>query len=143
MRAIFGEKAGDVRDASLKAPPGMEGVVIDRKVFSRKERSEASRKKEKSEIAELRAEADNKNQQLVQERDNQFLELLKGKKLGRLRSKEDDNLVVREGTQLTDRLLERLDLAAITPEENWTDDEELNEKIEVLQIGRASWRERG
>ena len=132
LRAIFGEKAGDVRDASLKAPPGMEGVVIDRKVFSRKERSEASRKKEKSEIAELRAEADNKNQQLVQERDSQFLELLKGKKLGRLRSKEDDNLVVREGTQLTDRLLERLDLAAIAPEENWTDDEELNEKIEVL-----------
>ena len=110
----------------------MEGVVIDRKVFSRKERSEASRKKEKSEIAELRAEADNKNQQLVQERDSQFLELLKGKKLGRLRSKEDDNLVVREGTQLTDRLLERLDLAAITPEENWKDHEELNEKIEVL-----------
>ena len=52
LRAIFGEKAGDVRDASLKAPPGMEGVVIDRKVFSRKERSESSRRKEKSLIAE-------------------------------------------------------------------------------------------
>ena len=38
LRAIFGEKAGDVRDASLKAPPGMDGIVIDIKVFSRKEK---------------------------------------------------------------------------------------------------------
>ncbi|MDP7634831.1 MAG: DNA-directed RNA polymerase subunit beta, partial [Candidatus Latescibacteria bacterium] len=46
LRAIFGEKAGDVRDASLKAPPGMEGVVIGRKVFSRKDRGgEFSKKK--------------------------------------------------------------------------------------------------
>jgi DNA-directed RNA polymerase subunit beta len=39
LRAIFGEKAGDVRDASLKAPPGMKGVVIKTQVFSRKERT--------------------------------------------------------------------------------------------------------
>ena len=45
LRAIFGEKAGDVRDASLKAPPGMDGVVMDRKVFSRKERDEKQKKK--------------------------------------------------------------------------------------------------
>ena len=44
LRAIFGEKAGDVRDASLKAPPGMEGIVIDIKVFSRREKDEAARK---------------------------------------------------------------------------------------------------
>ena len=46
LRAIFGEKAGDVRDASLKAPPGMEGVVIDRKVFSRRERGSSPRRRE-------------------------------------------------------------------------------------------------
>ena len=44
LRAIFGEKAGDVRDASLKAPPGMDGIVIDIKVFSRREKDETTRK---------------------------------------------------------------------------------------------------
>lgn len=42
LRAIFAEKAGDVRDASLKAPPGMNGIVVDVKVFSRKERERAN-----------------------------------------------------------------------------------------------------
>ncbi len=132
LRAIFGEKAGDVRDASLKAPPGMEGVVIDRKVFSRKERSETSRKKEKNEIAALRAEAEEKIVRLRGERDQQLLELLQGHKMGRLRSMEDDSIVVREGTQLTERLLERIDFSQVAPEEKWTDDEELDEKIELL-----------
>ena len=54
MRAIFGEKAGDVRDASLKAPPGMKGVVINTHVFTRKERSEEAKKQEKLQTAELK-----------------------------------------------------------------------------------------
>ena len=56
LRAIFGEKAGDVRDASLKAPPGMRGVVIKTRVFSRKERTEEAKKQEKSEIEAVRRE---------------------------------------------------------------------------------------
>ena len=51
LRAIFGEKAGDVRDASLKAPPGMKGVIIKTRVFSRKERTEDAKKQEKNDIA--------------------------------------------------------------------------------------------
>ncbi len=47
LRAIFGDKAGDVRDASLKAPPGMEGVVIDIKVFSRKEKDDSTKRNER------------------------------------------------------------------------------------------------
>ena len=132
LRAIFGEKAGDVRDASLKAPPGMEGVVIDRKVFSRKERSESSRKKEKNEIAKLRKEAEEKSHQLATERDAQLLELLKDRKLGRLRNTEDDTVVVREGSPMSERLLERIDFSQIVPEDGWTDDAALNDKIDTL-----------
>jgi DNA-directed RNA polymerase subunit beta len=47
LRAIFGEKAGDVRDASLKAPPGMDGIVVGIEVFSRKERDDKSRSQDK------------------------------------------------------------------------------------------------
>ncbi len=50
LRAIFGEKAADVRDASLKAPPGLKGIVIDTKIFSRKERSEEAKKREKGDV---------------------------------------------------------------------------------------------
>ena len=132
LRAIFGEKAGDVRDASLKAPPGMEGVVIDRKVFSRKERSESSRRKEKTTIAEYENEAAENKTRLVAERNAMLLEVVGETKLGRLRSNDDDNVVVREGTQLTERLLERVDISQVVPDENWTEDEKINERIDEL-----------
>ena len=61
-RAIFGEKAGDVRDASLKAPPGMDGIVIDIKVFSRKESDdedqEAARRRGSTSCAPRKKERD-------------------------------------------------------------------------------------
>jgi DNA-directed RNA polymerase subunit beta len=52
LRAIFGEKAGDVRDASLKVPPGAGGIVIDIKTFSRKERGQKTDREDKVRIAE-------------------------------------------------------------------------------------------
>ena len=54
LRAIFGEKAGDVRDASLKAPPGMEGIVVDIKLFARRERDDRGKSEEKKKIERLR-----------------------------------------------------------------------------------------
>ncbi len=132
LRAIFGEKAGDVRDASLKAPPGMEGVVIDRRVFSRKERTDSSRKQDKAALAELQKKAEMQTAELARERDRQLLELLDGHKLGGLRKREDDALVVREGTTMTTRLLERHNIAELIPEDRWTDDDELNARVDNL-----------
>jgi len=54
LRAIFGEKAGDVRDTSLTLPPGIEGVVIDVQVFSRKERGRRSKDDKKKELAQVK-----------------------------------------------------------------------------------------
>jgi DNA-directed RNA polymerase subunit beta len=54
LRAIFGEKAGDVRDTSMIAPPGVEGVVIDVHVFSRKERGRKSKEEKTKELAKIR-----------------------------------------------------------------------------------------
>ncbi len=53
LRAIFGDKAGDVKDASLKAPPGMRGVVIDTKLFARKKKDAESKKEEKKRLEEI------------------------------------------------------------------------------------------
>ena len=56
LRAIFGEKAGDVRDASLKAPTGMTGTVVDVKIFSRRERDERVKREIKKRVSELKAQ---------------------------------------------------------------------------------------
>ncbi len=53
LRAIFGDKAGDVKDASLKAPPGMRGVVINKKLFTRKQRDTETKKEEKKRLEKL------------------------------------------------------------------------------------------
>jgi len=60
LRAIFGEKAGDVKDTSLRVPPGVEGIVIDAKVFSRRgvDKDERSRQIEDAEIAALKRDRD-------------------------------------------------------------------------------------
>ena len=132
LRAIFGEKAGDVRDASLKAPPGMEGVVIDRKVFSRKERSEGSRKKEKGDVSSMRDKAKEKSDALLAERNKRLVELCSGHRLGRLRSKDDNSVVVREGTEISEALLERIDIFNVFPEHGWTGDPDADSRIEEL-----------
>jgi DNA-directed RNA polymerase subunit beta len=54
LRAIFGEKAGDVRDTSLVAPPGVEGIVIDVHIFQRKDRGRRSKEEKAQELAKIR-----------------------------------------------------------------------------------------
>jgi DNA-directed RNA polymerase subunit beta len=56
LRAIFGDKAGDVKDASLKAPPGMRGIVINKKLFTRKQRDTETKKEEKKKLEKLEAD---------------------------------------------------------------------------------------
>ena len=53
LKAIFGDKAGDVKDASLKAPPGLKGIVIKTRLFSRKRKDAEAKKIEKKEIEKL------------------------------------------------------------------------------------------
>ena len=76
LRAIFGEKAGDVRDASLKVPPGTEGTVIDIKVFSRKERGGRTDRQDKAKIASLNEERDRDAAQLWSDFDQELKALL-------------------------------------------------------------------
>lgn len=76
LRAIFGEKAGDVRDASLKVPPGTEGTVVDIKVFSRKERGGRTDRKDKQRITELEADKDKELAELWSSFDQEMAVLL-------------------------------------------------------------------
>ncbi len=135
LRAIFGEKAGDVRDASLKAPPGMKGIVIDTKIFSRKERSPESKKVEKQEIKNLEKEAQRRIARVRAIRDDKLKELLKGKLSRTIRSEKDGSILLRSARKFTDKLLDEIDFNAFTWGDGWTKDEATNESIlKVLEV---------
>jgi DNA-directed RNA polymerase subunit beta len=109
LRAIFGDKAGDVRDASLKAPPGMDGVVIDVKVFSRKEKDDATKKREKRKVDRIKRMARKEVQIIRENRDEELLRILKGHVLERIVSASSGEIIVRAGTKGNpDRLRERV-----------------------------------
>ncbi len=76
LRAIFGEKAGDVRDASLKVPPGAGGIVIDIKTFSRKERGTRTEREDKTRIAQVEREREQQTQRLRTEFDDRLRAIL-------------------------------------------------------------------
>ncbi|MBI4398928.1 MAG: DNA-directed RNA polymerase subunit beta [Candidatus Omnitrophica bacterium] len=84
LRAIFGEKAGDVRDASLSVPPGVEGIVVDVKVFQRKEskpKTREEKRQELKEINEIKEKYHHRIEALKRERYNKVSALIVGKKL--------------------------------------------------------------
>ena len=83
LRAIFGEKAGDVKDASLYCPPGIEGTMVDCKIFSRKgqEKDERAKAIEESQIARLQRNLQDEIRILTDERAKRLGTLLEGKKL--------------------------------------------------------------
>ncbi len=132
LRAIFGEKAGDVRDASLKAPPGMDGVVMDRKVFSRKERDEKTKKEDREKTQAARKRAADKIASLQESRDQQVLALLKNRKINALRSVEDDAVAVQAGSTLTKKTLEKFDLRDVKPDGDWCDSPATSQKVDRL-----------
>src|ERR1700730_6008071 len=83
LRAIFGEKAGDVKDASLVSPPGIDGTVVDVQVFTRKgqEKDARSLAIEEEEETRLRRDLEDENRILQEQRDARIYELLEGRKL--------------------------------------------------------------
>ena len=83
LRAIFGEKAGDVKDASLYCPPGIEGTVVDCKIFSRKgqDKDERSRRIEETQIARLQRNLNDEIRILTDERAKRLGNLLEGKEV--------------------------------------------------------------
>jgi DNA-directed RNA polymerase subunit beta len=135
LRAIFGEKAGDVRDASLKAPPGMRGVVIDTKLFSRRNHDAKTREKEKKNIQALKREAQKKIREIKLARDEKIKEALSGVPSLGLRHVTQGHIVMRKGTKYSPQLMDQLDLDSVKPVDDWTQNETLNKRVgKILQM---------
>jgi DNA-directed RNA polymerase subunit beta len=122
LRAIFGEKAGDVRDASLKCPPGIEGVVVDVKIFTRKddEKQKDVRAKQilDEEIGRLNKNAEDEIRIIRTEAKEKIEQLLTGRTVLEDVADSQGNVVVKEGSrlggerisQMTPRMLKNLKL---------------------------------
>ena len=130
LRAIFGEKAGDVKDASLKAPPGMKGIVIDTKVFSRKERSEDAKRQEKNEIARIKRQFQKQIDNLKQLRNSKLAILLEGNTAKSVRKSTDGTVVFRAGYKFKTDSFEKLDVDGLVADEGFTTDSKVNRKVE-------------
>ncbi len=129
LRAIFGEKAGDVRDASLKAPPGMEGIVIDIKVFSRREKDETARKQDKKKIERLKRYAKKERTRVIEIRDAEVAELLDGQTSNRLVSARTGEELIKTGRKITVNALSKIDLDELPWNAPLTRSRKVNETV--------------
>jgi DNA-directed RNA polymerase subunit beta len=115
LRAIFGEKAEDVRDASLYVPPGITGTVVEVKVFSRKgvDKDERAKSIEDEDVSRLRKDYEDEIAIIAKDRDRRIRALIEGKIAGRdLRAKRSAKVLVPKRKKLTAEVLD-----ALKPEE--------------------------
>jgi len=131
LRAIFGDKAGDVKDASLKAPPGMKGVVIDTKLFSRRKLDPASKKEENKRLAEIEKDLELSMNELNEKFWDKLLTLLSGKKAMDFIDREG-NVLVSKGAKIEKKAFEEVDPLLIDPRVAFTGDEEIDGSAKKL-----------
>ncbi len=129
LRAIFGDKAGDVRDASLKAPPGMEGVVIDIKVFSRKEKDETTKKQERLKTDRLKRQYRKERLRIIEARDDELKRILDGEVLERWNSVSTGKPIMRAGRKATNAVLAGVDFDDVAPDTVVSRDDKVNDKF--------------
>jgi len=136
LRAIFGEKAGDVRDASLTCPPGIEGIVVDVKIFSRKgaEKDERARSIEAAEVARLEKNLNDEIRILNDERLKRLAALLEGERLlADLHDEKTNKRLLTKGTELTPDVLARISTRNLKRIKVAKKDPTLFEKIDEIE----------
>ncbi|MGB3617653.1 MAG: DNA-directed RNA polymerase subunit beta [Catalinimonas sp.] len=148
LRAIFGDKAGDVKDASMKAPPSLRGVVIDTKLFSRPKKDKDLRAKAKKEVEVLKNKYGKDLLAIRKVMVEKMAKLLEGKKSLGVKHKFGDDLVTK-GVKFSERVIsnnlfpdknvyrdesnynvpEEVNLISDTILDGWTDDERINNLV--------------
>ncbi|MBC8479074.1 MAG: DNA-directed RNA polymerase subunit beta, partial [FCB group bacterium] len=119
LRAIFGEKAGDVKDASKRCDAGISGVVIGTQLFERK--SVAIRSEEKTQIRELQKAARIDRVKLMEKRDLLLYNQLENQTSGGIRSAIDNKTLIKAKTMLTRDRVENLDLDRVSLKSPWVE----------------------
>jgi len=138
LLAIFGEKASDVRDTSLKVPPGVRGVVVETRVFSRKERDKKAKDKDREKIESIRKEFNTEILNLTRARNNKLEELLTGETSGDVRNSLTQELVMTAGRKITKAMLDKVDFSEVALTSEFCKDTEKNAAvIRVLELANT------
>ena len=132
LRAIFGDKAGDVKDASLKASPSLNGVVIDKKLFTKATKTGKMKQLDKPRLAAIDEEFNSKAEDLKAILVDKLLELTNKKKSQGIVDNVGVELIAKGGT-ITANLLNNIDYTTVQLT-GWTDNEHANELIGKLII---------
>ena len=130
LRAIFGDKAGDVKDSSLRANPSLSGVIIDKKLFSRAVKTRESKKQDKIILAKIDEEYEAKVEDLKDILVEKLLKLTKGKNSQGVKDYSDAEIITK-GTKFTAPILKNLDYQGVQSN-GWTSDEHTNTLIQKL-----------
>ena len=137
LRAIFGEKAGDVRDASLLCPPGIEGIVVGVRIFSRKgiEKDERAKAIEAEELEMMEKNLQDEVRILHDEVRKRLLILLVGRTLAAdLHDEFGSERRLEQGTVLTERIINDLPFNELARVRIVTDDAALEDELQALEI---------
>ncbi|OJU27221.1 MAG: DNA-directed RNA polymerase subunit beta [Sphingobacteriales bacterium 41-5] len=130
LRAIFGDKAGDAKDASLKAPNGVEGVVIGKKLFQRAKKDKNAKVREKAAIEKLDKIHEKNEQDLLAVLIEKLETLLENQPSAGVKNSFEE-MVIGKGSKFNNKNLSSLDFANIDPL-GWTNDEKINGQVNTL-----------
>ncbi|HRP43339.1 MAG TPA: DNA-directed RNA polymerase subunit beta [Ginsengibacter sp.] len=130
LRAIFGDKAGDAKDASLKAPSGTEGVVINKKLFQRAKKDKSGKVKEKAALEKIDKAHEKNEAELKELLLDKLMTLLKDKTSSGISNNFGEVLIGKQA-KFTAKNLAGIDYQNVNPL-GWTNDEKTNGQINIL-----------
>ena len=138
LRAIFGEKAGEVKDASKRAEPGIKGCVINTKLFEKQAKRTKAEEREK--ISEYQKKASENKKSLKTSRDEKLMSLLKDQVSNGIRSNASNRTLIKKSTKLTLKRLSGFDLERFAQDVPWIEDKKTWNKIVKIWISfRREW----
>jgi DNA-directed RNA polymerase subunit beta len=140
LKAIFGEKAGEVKDSSRRADPGVQGVVINTKLFQK--RARMSRIELKKAIQHLQLEARSTKTHLKESRDKKLMDLLKNQISSGIRDISNGRTLIKKSTKLTEKRLKTFDLERFAQDSPWIENKSYWKDIKtVWRTYRREWSE--
>ncbi|MBI5217809.1 MAG: DNA-directed RNA polymerase subunit beta [Bacteroidia bacterium] len=130
LRAIFGDKAGDVKDASLKASPSLNGIVIDKKLFSKQVKDRKSKVSEKALLQKVEEEFNTKLIELNTNLVDKLFNLVNGKTSQGVKDYYNAD-IISKGTKFTLKILQDINFQNVNPNK-WTTDKDKNDIIKTV-----------
>ena len=131
LRAIFGDKAGDVKDASLKAPPSLKGIVIDKKLFTRTIKDKRRRSEDKELLKNLELKYDKLFDELKRKLVEKLYSMLSGKTCQGVFNDLGEELIPK-GKKYTQKLLNEVDDYSHLAQADWSVDKKINSLAKTL-----------